>query len=175
MTTRRRMRAFSPQQLDAKVRAILLFTDPPPPAAVPSPPRRPRSASPWSAEELDDRSFIICQRWAKLSGTDVKLSDARRVARLRLPLRPCSASCKPSMIALAVWVAAGPTSGRLKDGWSELRSPSPPANRCSSPMTRHPLKAPSGARWDRLNGIDNARNQQHRCALRDKRPPTATF
>ncbi len=87
MTRRHRQRAFTPAELEERVAVILKFAHPEPAPPPPPPaPRRPRSTSPWALEVLDDRSFIICQRWAQLSGTNVALSDARRVARLRLPL-----------------------------------------------------------------------------------------
>ena len=56
-----------------------------------------RSRSPWTAEVLEDRSFVIARRWARLSGANTSISDARRVAALRLSL--------PAILAIlqAVW------------------------------------------------------------------------
>ncbi len=102
MTRRHKTVAFTPEQLAAKVQAILAFAEPaPPPPPVELhrviPARRPQRPSPWSAEELADRALVITMRWSSLSGTDVRLSDGRRVAHLRLPM--------PAILSIlqAVW------------------------------------------------------------------------
>jgi hypothetical protein len=84
VTRRRKTRIFTAEQLEAQVAKIMAFAHPAPPPPAPPAARRQRRPSPWSADELADRSFVIARRWSRLSGTDVKICDAQRVARLRL-------------------------------------------------------------------------------------------
>lgn len=51
------------------------------PVSVESPPIRCR----WSPEELEERARLVAKLWAKLTGRQVALDHAARIARLSLP------------------------------------------------------------------------------------------
>jgi hypothetical protein len=40
----------------------------------------------WDAKQLQDRAKVICLSWSRISGRDVALADAERMARLSMPL-----------------------------------------------------------------------------------------
>jgi hypothetical protein len=44
----------------------------------------------WAPVELKQRSEVICAHWAAISGRDVRLEDAAKIARLSLPLAAIS-------------------------------------------------------------------------------------
>jgi hypothetical protein len=86
--------AFGPNQRAEKpVKALEQAT--PAPGAPRTPVRLPGQAEPleqpsrgtrWDAKQLQDRAKGICLSWARISGRDVALADAAKVARLSLPL-----------------------------------------------------------------------------------------
>ena len=44
----------------------------------------------WAPNELRQRAEVIAAHWAAMSGHDVRLADAERIARLNLPLAAVS-------------------------------------------------------------------------------------
>ncbi len=109
--SRRRISAYSPAELEARVAKIMAFAHPAPPegpetgkaalhesqapeltfappvTAQPSTRAvRGLSKTRWDARQLKGRAEVICVSWARISGRDVALTDAERMARLSMPL-----------------------------------------------------------------------------------------
>lgn len=107
---KRRRRAFTPADLEARLAEIDAFVSPAPPPPVvtdaSSDEPQPRSARTgvrsgpkapdvvagrsgrgcWPTDELEERAKLVAINWSALSGRAVAVSDARRVARLSMPL-----------------------------------------------------------------------------------------